>query len=61
MKVECGVSRREGERKREELIKGVREGAQEKTKDGVGRKWPLERTPEYLGNRSINKCQSNWL
>jgi hypothetical protein len=38
VKVEWGVSRREGERECEEQIKGVRKGAEERTKNSVGRK-----------------------
>jgi hypothetical protein len=48
------------ERQREQ-ISGVREGAKERIKNGVGRKWQLERTPENLGIRRINIRQSNWL
>ncbi len=50
----------ERERQRERST-GVREGTQERTKNGVGRKRPMERTPENLGIRRINKRQSNLL
>ncbi len=47
--VKIELSRREGEGEREDQIKGVNEGAQERIRNGVGRKWPLARTPENLG------------
>ena len=49
VEIEQGVDRREGEGEREEQIEGVREGAKERVRNGVGRKWPLARTPENLG------------
>ncbi len=35
VKIEWGVSRREGEGEREDQIKGVREGAKERIRNGV--------------------------
>jgi hypothetical protein len=60
VKVEWGINGRQGERERERST-GVREGTQKKTKNGVGRKRPMERTPDNLGIRRINKRQLNLL
>jgi hypothetical protein len=50
-KSKVGNKRNRGrERDREEQIKGVRGGAWERTKNGVGCKWPLEMTHENLGD-----------
>jgi hypothetical protein len=56
--VEWGKSKRE--RDREERIKGVRDGAWERTDNGMGWKWLLEMTPEILGINRTNKRQSKW-
>ncbi len=50
--------RRGRERERDERIKGVRDGVQERTKNGVGWKWPLDMTPENLGISGTKKRQS---
>ncbi len=41
VKTELGVREREGEREREQLISGVRDGAFDRNGNGVGWKWPL--------------------
>jgi hypothetical protein len=59
-KSRVGISKTDGKRDREERIKGGRDGAWERTENGVGWKWLLEMAPEILGiNRTI-KRQSKW-
>ncbi len=51
-----GVGKREGEREIEEQIKTVGDGAQEIIGKGMGQeKRPLEKTPEYLINRTSKR------
>ncbi len=59
-KSRVGNKQRRGRERQREQIRGVREGAYERIKNSVGRKWQFERTLENLWITRMNKCQSNW-
>jgi hypothetical protein len=58
VETEWEVRGRGVEREREEQIKGVRDGAQEKSETAWIEKWPLERTPDNFKSIKEIKCQS---
>jgi hypothetical protein len=58
-KSRVGNKRMRGRERRREQMKEERDGALERTRNGVGWKGLLEMTPNNLGINRINKHQSN--
>ncbi len=58
-KSRVGNKRMRGRERRREQMKEERDGALERTRNGVGWKGLLERTPDNLGINRIDQHQSN--
>ncbi len=60
-KSRVGNKQKSGRKRQREWIKGVRDGVQQATRNGMGWKWTLEMIRENLGINRTNKRESNWI